>query len=72
MARILVDAGIKFIADNEGRMPSLIAAICDVDEELVDFIIEAEAQALAAQENERTSPCKRSPSTETIRFQIPL
>jgi hypothetical protein len=31
IARILVEAGIEFIADNEGRMPSLIAAICDVD-----------------------------------------
>src|SRR5690349_17138824 len=46
IARLLVEAGIKFIPDNEGRMPSLIAALCDVSEELVDYIIDAEEQAL--------------------------
>jgi hypothetical protein len=45
MTKLLVEAGIKFIADNEGRMPSLIAAICDVDDELSDYIVEAEYKA---------------------------
>lgn len=52
IARLLVEAGIKFIPDNEGRLPSLIAAICDVDEELADFIIDAEAKALAGQKTD--------------------
>jgi hypothetical protein len=51
MTRLLVEAGIKFIPDNEGRMPSLIAAICDVDDDLSDYIVEAEQKALAEQDS---------------------
>jgi hypothetical protein len=50
MTRLLVEAGIKFIPDNEGRMPSLIAAICDVDDDLSDYILEAEQKALSAED----------------------
>ena len=42
IARLLVEAGIKCIPDNEGRMPSLIAAICGVSDELADYIALAE------------------------------
>lgn len=51
MTKVLVEAGIKFIPDNEGRMPSLIAAICEVDDELSDYIVEAEQKALAEQDS---------------------
>ena len=49
IARLLVEAGIKFIPDNEGRMPSLIAALCEASEELSDTIAGAEEKALASQ-----------------------
>jgi ankyrin repeat protein len=44
MAQLLVEAGVKAIPDNEGRMPSLIAAELGVSEELADFIFEVEAR----------------------------
>jgi hypothetical protein len=47
IAKLLVEAGITFIPDNEGRMPSLIAALCDVSEELVDYILDAEGKAIS-------------------------
>jgi ankyrin repeat protein len=47
VVKLLVDAGIQFIPDKEGRMPSLIAALCDASEELQDYIAEAEEKALA-------------------------
>jgi hypothetical protein len=46
LARALVQAGAKFIPDGQGRMPSTIAAELEVDEELQDYIVEAEAKAL--------------------------
>ena len=46
LTRALVEAGAKFIPDGQGRMPSYIAAEMEVDEELQDFIVEAEAKAL--------------------------
>lgn len=43
LCRYLVEnAGAAFFADAYGRWPSLIAAECRVDEELSDFICEAE------------------------------
>jgi hypothetical protein len=51
IARLLVEAGIKFIPDNEGRMPSLIAALCDVSEELADYILSAEGQAISPEDS---------------------
>jgi hypothetical protein len=52
MTRMLVDAGAEFVPDSEGRMPSLIAALCETSEELQDYILEAEEKALAEQEPE--------------------
>ncbi len=43
MVKLLVEAGIPFIPDGQGRMPSLIAALCEVDEELQDYVLEQEA-----------------------------
>jgi uncharacterized protein len=45
IARILVERGASFIVDKQGRMPTTIAAECEVSEELSDFIAEAEARA---------------------------
>jgi ankyrin repeat protein len=45
IARILVERGASFIVDKQGRMPSTVAAECEVSEELCDFIAEAEARA---------------------------
>lgn len=43
MCQFLVEAaGASFFADGYGRWPSLVAAECRVDEELSDFICEAE------------------------------
>src|SRR6202158_1357588 len=42
ITKLLVEAGIEFIPDNEGRMPSLIAAICDVSDDMADYIGDAE------------------------------
>jgi uncharacterized protein len=50
MTKLLVEAGIEFIPDNEGRMPSLIAAICNVDDDLSDYILEAEQKADSAED----------------------
>lgn len=50
MTQMLVEAGINFIPDNEGRMPSLIAALCEVSDELADYIAEAEEKALSEQD----------------------
>jgi len=45
MARYLVEKGIAFVPDNQGRMPTTIAAECEVSDEMCDFIAEAEAKA---------------------------
>jgi hypothetical protein len=42
ITKLLVEAGIEIIPDNEGRMPSLIAAICNVSDELAEYIYEVE------------------------------
>ena len=46
ITRLLVEAGVEIIPDNEGRMPSLIAAICRVSNELADYIYEVESRLL--------------------------
>ncbi len=43
--RRLIEAGAKFFPDNEGRWPSTIAALMKVDDELLDYIAEAEEKA---------------------------
>jgi ankyrin repeat protein len=45
MARSLLEKGIAFVPDNQGRMPTTIAAECEVSDEMCDFIAEAEAKA---------------------------
>ncbi|WGJ13873.1 ankyrin repeat domain-containing protein [Methylocapsa sp. D3K7] len=47
LTRLLVQRGASFIPDKQGRMPSTIAAECEVTEDLCDFIAEAEAAAEA-------------------------
>ena len=49
LTRLLIEAGIEIIPDKEGRMPSLIAGICRVSDELADYISEAESRAPQAQ-----------------------
>jgi ankyrin repeat protein len=50
VVRLLVDRGASFLPDKQGRMPTTIAAECEVSEELCDFIVEAEAAAEARAE----------------------
>jgi uncharacterized protein len=45
LARFLVERGASFVLDKQDRMPTIIAAECEVSEELCDFIAEAEARA---------------------------
>jgi uncharacterized protein len=47
LVRFLVERGASFVPDKQGRMPTTIAAECEVSEELCDFIVEAEAAAEA-------------------------
>ena len=37
--------GASFLADKQGRMPTTVAAECEVSDEMCDFIAEAEAKA---------------------------
>jgi ankyrin repeat protein len=50
LVRFLVERGALFVPDKQGRMPTTIAAECEVSEELCDFIVEAEAAAEARAE----------------------
>lgn len=50
IVKILVEAGAKFFPDKEGRWPSTMAVICEVDEELMDYIAEEEERALREDE----------------------
>lgn len=46
LARILIeDWGAAFGPDGKGRWPSVIAAECQVDDSLADYIVQAEAEA---------------------------
>jgi ankyrin repeat protein len=42
LVRSLVEAGARFFPDKQGRMPSLIAALCETSEEMQDYITEQE------------------------------
>ena len=44
MVKFLVEKGASFFPDRHGRWPSTIASLCEVSEELCDFIAEAEAR----------------------------
>ena len=49
MVRYLIEeCGAAFFPDHFGRWPTLIAAECEVDDDLSDYIVEAEAQFLRA------------------------
>ncbi len=45
MVKFLVERGASFFADRHGRWPSTIASLCEVSEELCDYIADAEARA---------------------------
>jgi ankyrin repeat protein len=45
LARMLIERGASFLPDKQGRMPTTIAADCQVSDEMCDFIAEAEAKA---------------------------
>jgi ankyrin repeat protein len=45
MVKCLVEAGALFFPDYEGRMPSLIAALCETSEEMQDYIAAEERKA---------------------------
>jgi len=45
VAKLLVESGASFLPDKQGRTPSVIAAECEVSDEMCDFIAEAEAKA---------------------------
>ena len=45
LAQFLVKRGAAFMPDKQGRMPSTVAAECEVSDEMCDFIAEAEAKA---------------------------
>lgn len=48
LARFLIEeAGAQFVPDGFGRLPTVVAAQCDVSEELSDYILEKEAAATA-------------------------
>jgi uncharacterized protein len=48
IVRVLVEHGASFVPDGRGRMPTTIAALCEVSADLCDFIVEAEAAAEGA------------------------
>jgi uncharacterized protein len=43
--RWLVGRGAKFFPDKEGRWPSTIAALMEVDDNLLDYVAEMEERA---------------------------
>ena len=45
MVKFLVELGARFFPDNEGRMPSLIAAECETSEAMQEYIADAERKA---------------------------
>jgi uncharacterized protein len=45
VAQFLVERGAAFVPDRQGRLPSVVAAECEVSDEMCDFIAEAEAKA---------------------------
>lgn len=50
LVRLLVEVwGATFKPDSLGRWPSVVAARCGVDEDLADYIAEAEAKATNAE-----------------------
>jgi ankyrin repeat protein len=50
--RSLIEQGAKFFPDKEGRWPSTIAALMEVDDELQDYIADEEEKAEQNQSDE--------------------
>jgi hypothetical protein len=48
MTKLLTVSGARYVPDGMGRMPSTIAELCEVDDELLDYVLEKEAEALDA------------------------
>lgn len=46
MAKFLIERGAGFFVDGKGRWPTTVAAVCEVSEEMCDYIVEAEAKAV--------------------------
>src|SRR4051794_8808009 len=44
MTRLLVEAGAGFVPDKAGRMPSTMAELMEVDDELLDLLVEREGE----------------------------
>lgn len=44
LVRFLLDQGATIAPDRQGRWPSTIAELCEVDEQICDLIVEAEAR----------------------------
>jgi|GEM_PF-2368305 len=45
---LIEEAGARLGPDRSGRWPTVIAAECEVDEALADYVVEAEAKLLAS------------------------
>jgi hypothetical protein len=56
LVRSLVASGARFFPDKHGRWPSTIAAICEVDENLMDYVVEEENLAVFQQERGSNPP----------------
>ena len=55
MVKLIVAAGAKFSPDYEGRLPSIMAADLQVDEELQDYITSAETGTLEQSASNRAA-----------------
>lgn len=53
--RFLAEKGATFGPDRQGRWPSTIAGLCEVDGELCDFVSSEEAKADNAEETHRSA-----------------
>ena len=59
VVRLLISEGAGFYPDNNGRMPSTVAALCEVSEEMSDLVADAETPfdlAMASQDLDTTLP----------------
>ena len=46
LTKLLVEAGAAFSPDKQGRWPSTIAALMEVDDELLDYVAEMEERKI--------------------------
>jgi ankyrin repeat protein len=46
LTKQLIDLGARFFPDDQGRMPSLMAILCEADDRICDLVDDAEAKAL--------------------------